>query len=54
MLSATGLCLACADVRKTDNMNQMVSCEGPYFDHWARRCFMAYRKLVLDDLQQSA
>ena len=42
MLSAIGLCLACADVRKTENMNQLVYGEGSYFEHWENRCYLAF------------
>jgi len=53
VLSARGLCKTCADMRRIDNMNQLATRSGPYFDHWARRSFMAARRLVLDELHIS-
>lgn len=49
-LSATGLCLMCAEARCSANLAQLDAGEGPYFDHWARRLYMAARKQVLEEL----
>lgn len=58
-LSATGLCLDCAEKRRSENLAQLAAREGPYFDHWLRRSYMAtLRRLVaaggapLDDLHR--
>jgi hypothetical protein len=49
MLSATGLCLECADLRKTENMDQLVGHDGPYFNHWRRRTLAAFGVTLPED-----
>ena len=46
-LSATGLCLDCAEKRRSENLAQLAAREGPYYDHWLRRLHLStVRKLV--------
>jgi hypothetical protein len=49
-ISGTGLCFEHAEERRAANLAQLVTGEGPYFDHWARRVYMSARKRLLDEL----
>jgi predicted amidophosphoribosyltransferase len=48
-LSARGLCDDCGTARREANLACLVLRQGPYFDHWKRRTYMAALRLVLDD-----
>lgn len=47
LLSAIGLCLKCGIERMETNNNQLAAREGPYYDHFVRRRFMAAYARVL-------
>ena len=48
-LSWTRLCTDCALERYESNHVQLVVRDGPYYDHWRRRSYMAARRILLDD-----
>jgi hypothetical protein len=49
LLSRTGLCGFCAELRWTENLVSLKTHTGPYFDHWRRRSLAALGVIVLDD-----
>ena len=51
-LSWTRLCGDCAELRYMSNLDQMVEQKGDYYDHWARRSFMAARRRLPEHLQK--
>jgi hypothetical protein len=53
-LSWTRLCIDCAIELHIANTDQLRAKEGEYFEHWARRSYMAARKTLLDAERQSA
>ena len=47
LFSARGMHIACGDQRRAENLLQLHEGVGPYHEHWARKCFMAaHRKLI--------
>jgi len=53
-LSWTRQCIDCGIARHIVNTDQIRAKEGEYYVHWARRSFMAARKMLLDAERQSA
>jgi hypothetical protein len=47
-ISWRGLCDTCSRTHVRDNVSQLMDRKGPYYDHWARRSFMAARRLILE------
>ncbi len=47
-ISWGGLCDTCSRQRVAANVSQLMAREGPFYDHWARRSFMAARRLILE------
>lgn len=46
-LSARGLCSSCGLAAKAANIAQLAANEGPYFDHYLMRTYMAtFKRLV--------
>jgi hypothetical protein len=41
------LCTNCGLERRLLNIAQLERGSGPYFDHWARRCYLAMRRRVV-------
>lgn len=46
-ISARGYCLACGTQREKDNIVQLATREGPFYEHWLRRSFLAYRRQLI-------
>ena len=46
-LSARGKCQSCAKVRQGENIAGIKLAEGPYYEHWLRRSFLAYRRRLI-------
>lgn len=46
-LSARGKCDACGEALERENLRQLREGEGPFFDHYVRRTFMAARQRLI-------
>lgn len=53
-LSATGLCRPCGAQIAAENLTQLVAHDGPYFDHWRRRCLAAFGIVQVDEHSEAA
>lgn len=52
-ISARGLCPDHTRMRAEANNRQLHEHEGPYFEHWRRRCLAAFGGVALDEVRES-
>jgi hypothetical protein len=48
--SARGKCAECGEGRMIQNARELAASNGPFFEHWRRRCAAAFGVTLMDDL----